>query len=34
MYGYYSSFGYYGFVSGKYKLFATAEDYREYMTQL
>lgn len=33
MYGYYSSFGYCGFVDGRYKLFATEEDYREYMTQ-
>jgi len=33
MYGYYSSYGYCGFVDGRYKLFATEEDYREYMTQ-
>jgi len=33
MYGYYSSFGYCGFVDGRYQLFATEEDYREYMAQ-
>ena len=33
MRGYYSSFGYYGLVDGAYKLFATEEDYRDYMTQ-
>jgi hypothetical protein len=33
MYGYYSSFGYCGFVDGRYKLFATEEDYREYISQ-
>ncbi len=33
MRGYYSSFGYVGLVDGKYKLFATEEDYRDYMTQ-
>jgi len=33
MCGYYSSFGYCGLVDGKYKLFATEEDYRDYMTQ-
>ncbi len=33
MYGYYTSFGYYGYDQGKYRLFATEEDYREYMTQ-
>lgn len=33
MRGYYSSFGYCGLVDGEYKLFATEEDYRDYMTQ-
>ena len=33
MRGYYSSFGYCGLVDGKYKLFATEEDYRDYMMQ-
>ena len=32
MYGYYSSFGYRGFVNGRYELFATEEDYREYIS--
>lgn len=31
MRGYYTSYGYYGFVSGHYRLFATEEDYRDYM---
>lgn len=33
MRGYYSSYGYCGLVDGRYKLFATEEDYRDYMTQ-
>ena len=33
MYGYYSSFGYYGFIEGHYCLFATEEDYRDYVMQ-
>ena len=33
MRGYYSSFGYCGLVDGGYKLFATEEDYRDYMMQ-
>ncbi len=33
MRGYYSSFGYCGLVDGSYKLFATEEDYRDYMMQ-
>ena len=33
MRGYYTSFGYYGLVGGSYRLFATEEDYREYMSE-
>ena len=33
MRGYYSSFGYCGLVDGRYRLFATEEDYRDYMMQ-
>ena len=33
MCGYYTSFGYYGLVDGSYRLFATEEDYGEYMSE-
>ena len=33
MRGYYTSFGYYGLVDGSYRLFATEEDYEEYMSE-
>ena len=33
MRGYYTSFGYYGLVDGSYRLFATEEDYGEYMSE-
>lgn len=32
MRGYYTDGGYYGFVSGKYMLFASEGDYYDYMT--
>ena len=31
MKGYYTSYGYRGYVNGKYLLFATEIEYREYM---
>lgn len=33
MRGYYTAFGYYGLIDGKYKLFATEEEYRDYVEQ-
>ncbi len=32
MKGYYVTYGYMGFVNGGYRLFASEEDYYEYMT--
>lgn len=32
MKGYYTSYGYMGYVEGTYKLFATESDYIEYVT--
>ena len=32
MKGYYTSYGYMGYVEGVYKLFATESDYIEYVT--
>lgn len=34
MYGYYVSYGYIGFVDGRKMLFATEEEYYEYMEEL
>lgn len=31
MRGYYTSYGYYGLVDGGYRLFATEEDYLDYV---
>ncbi len=33
MRGYYTAYGYYGLVCGKYRLFATEDDYAEYMNE-
>lgn len=33
MKGYYVTYGYMGFVNGQYRLFASEEDYYEYMTE-
>lgn len=33
MYGYYVSYGYIGFVDGRKMLFATEEEYYEYMEE-
>lgn len=33
MYGYYVSYGYVGFVDGRKMLFATEEEYYEYMEE-
>lgn len=33
MYGYYISYGYIGFVDGRKMLFATEEEYYEYMEE-
>lgn len=33
MYGYYTSYGYIGFVDGRKILFATEEEYYEYMEE-
>lgn len=33
MKGYYTANGYYGFVGGKYILFASEQDYREYVAE-
>lgn len=30
MKGYYTSYGYMGYINGKYRLFATESDYAEY----
>ena len=32
MNGYYTSLGYFGKVNGRYMLFASEEDYREFLT--
>lgn len=32
MKGYYTSYGYMGYVDGRYKLFATETDYIDYVT--
>ena len=33
MKGYYTSYGYMGYINGKYRLFATESEYREYMEE-
>lgn len=33
MKGYYTSYGYMGYINGKYRLFATETEYREYMEE-
>ena len=33
MKGYYTSYGYMGYINGKYKLFATETEYKEYMEE-
>ena len=33
MKGYYTSAGYYGFVNGRYMLFATDKDYRDFISK-
>lgn len=34
MYGYFVSYGYIGFVNGRKMLFASAEEYYEYMEEI
>lgn len=33
MKGYYTSAGYYGLVNGRYMLFSTDQDYRDYISK-